>query len=81
MNERFNIYRVLPFLLVAATSLVVAGSLWEQAPMHLSPRISICAYIPEEPLSKALPLAWQTNDNIRAINADNPVWLLSPVKP
>lgn len=74
--------RVLSFLLLAATTLVVVGCLREQAPVHDSPRISIRAYIPEEPLSKAsfsvpssgvgLHLAWQVNDNIRVINADNP---------
>lgn len=74
--------RVLSFLLFAATTLVVVGCLREQAPVHDSPRISIRAYIPEEPLSKAsfsvptsgvgLHLAWQANDNIRVINADNP---------
>ena len=74
--------RVLSFLLSAATSLVVVGCLREQAPVHDSPRISIRAYIPEEPLTKAsftaptsgpgLHLAWQANDNIRVINVDNP---------
>lgn len=74
--------RVLPFLLLAATALTLAGCLREQAPVHNSPRISIRAYIPEEPLSKAsfsvpvtgtgLHLAWQENDNIRVINAGNP---------
>ncbi len=63
--------RVLSFLLFAATTLVVVGCLREQAPVHDSPRISIRAYIPEEPLSN-LHLAWQANDNIRVINADNP---------
>lgn len=66
--------RVLSFLLFAATTLVVVGCLREQAPVHDSPRISIRAYIPEEPLSN-LHLAWQANDNIRVINADNPAWL------
>lgn len=74
--------RVLSFLLLAATALAVAGCLREQAPVHNSPRISIRAYIPEEPLSKAsfsvpatgigLHLAWQANDNIRVINAGSP---------
>ena len=74
--------RVLPFLLIAATTLVVVGCLREQAPVHNSPRISIRAYIPEEPVSKAsfsvpetgigLHLAWQANDNIRVINAGSP---------
>ena len=72
MNESFNNYRVLPFLLVATFSLVVAGCLQEKAPVHDSPRFSIRAYIHEEPLSRVLHLAWQANDNIRVINADNP---------
>lgn len=48
--------------------------------VHDSPRISIRAYIPEDPLSQVLYLAWQAKDNIRVINADNPAWLISPVK-
>ena len=61
--------RVLSFLLVAATAVVVAGCLREQALMHDSPRISIRAYIPEEPLSH---LAWQENDIFRVINRTVP---------
>ena len=67
--------RVLSFLLFAATSLVVVGCLQEKALVHGSPRISIRAYIPEDPLSKVLHLAWQAKDNSRVINADNPAWL------
>ena len=72
--------RVLSFLLLAATALAVAGCLREQAPVHDSPRISIRAYIPEEPLSKAsfsvpatgigLHLAWQAKEAVNDVSVD-----------
>jgi len=60
--------RDLSFLLSAATSLVVVRCGRKQALLHDSPRISICANIPEEPL---LHLTWQANDIIRVIKSDN----------
>jgi hypothetical protein len=39
--------RVLPFLLLAATSPIMVLCLQKQALMHHSPRISIGAYVPE----------------------------------